>query len=107
MPQAGEAVAAVGLTVANVVQLGLDPATDGLEAADIGTLAEAGAEEVVGAGAETGTGGAGAPAEDEPAPGEDDGEDSGNCSRDVTEDGQSFTAGTLVLLASGKAVPIS
>ncbi len=112
MLQAGEAVAAVALTVANVMQLGLDPATDALEVADIGALANAGADEVASAAAETGsdeaasaaaeTGGDEAPAEEEPATGEDDGGDSGNC-----PGGQSFTAGTLVLLASGQAVPIS
>ena len=106
----GAAVAAVALTVANVAQLGLDPATDALEAADIGALAEAGADEAVSAAAETGgdeaasagaeTGTDEAPAEDEPATGENDGE---TCETG----GQSFTAGTLVLLASGKAIPIS
>jgi hypothetical protein len=114
MVQAGEVAAAVGLTVANVLQLGADPVTDGLEAADIGALAEAGTEEAASAAAETGVGeaasagaetGAGeAPAEGEPATGENDGEDSGTC---PAEGGQSFTAGTLVLLAFGKTVPIS
>ncbi len=37
--QAGLAVGAVGLTVANVMQLGLDPATDAAEAADVSALA--------------------------------------------------------------------
>jgi hypothetical protein len=54
--QAGEVAAAVGLTVANVLQLGADPATDGLEAADIGALAEAGTEEAASAAAESGAG---------------------------------------------------
>ena len=36
---------AVGLTVVNVLQLGLDPATDAVEAADVGALvADAGAD---------------------------------------------------------------
>ena len=37
--QTGLAAGAVGLTVVNGLQLGLDPATDGLEAADVGALA--------------------------------------------------------------------
>ncbi len=37
----GLAVGAVGLTIVNVLQAGADPATDGLEVADIAALADA------------------------------------------------------------------
>jgi RHS repeat-associated protein len=40
-------VGAVGLTIASAVQLGVDPVTDGLDAADIGALTEVGASDGV------------------------------------------------------------
>ena len=71
---------AVGLTVVNALQGGLDPATDGLEVADIGALTSDVAE--------------GAASDDAEAAAAECG-------------GESFTGGTKVLLASGAAVPIS
>jgi RHS repeat-associated protein len=67
-----------GLTIVNLLQAGADPVTDGLEGADIGALAADGADEA---------------AEDADAA--------------ATCGGESFTAGTKVLLASGAAVPIA
>ena len=96
-------VGAVGLTIANVLQLGLDPLSDAAEGADVGALAAGLGEEAASTAAETGAStveeGASseaasgeAPAESEPGP---------SCG------GESFTAGTKVLLASGAAIPIS
>jgi hypothetical protein len=127
--QIGMVAAAVGLTVVNVLQLGLDPATDALEGVDIGALAadageegasiaaesaaegaaESGADE---AGAdEAGTSAAGADeagAEDPAADGQGSEDDPSNCTTSSpTPGGSSFAAGTLVLLAAGKALPIS
>ncbi len=92
--QVGLAVAAVALTIINVAQLGLDPATDAAEVADVGALAaDAGAE---GAATADGTAAdAGASAAERAG------------ARAAESCGLSFTAGTKVLLASGKAVPIS
>jgi RHS repeat-associated protein len=75
-------VGGVGLTFVNAFQGGLDPATDGLEAADIGALTG----EVAGGSEDAGAGAA---------------------ERAAASCGESFTAGTKVLLASGAAVPIS
>jgi RHS repeat-associated protein len=74
----GLALAAVGLTVANAVQLGADPVTDGAEVLDVGALGDETAEAIGDAG------------EDDP----------------VT-DCESFTAATKVLLATGAAIPIA
>ena len=78
--QAGLGIAAAGLTAVNVLQLGADPLTDGIEAADVAGLTDSAASE----------------AESETA---DDA--AASCG------GQSFTSGTKVLLASGAAIPIS
>jgi hypothetical protein len=74
-------VGAAGLTAVKVLQLGADPLTDGAEGLDIGALGDETAEALGDSG------------EDEPAT---------NC-----VGGESFTAGTKVLLASGAAVPIA
>jgi RHS repeat-associated protein len=74
---------AVGLTFINAAQLGADPVTDGLEVADVGALAGDAAE---GAGDDAGAAAA---------------RDAATCG------GESFTAATKVLLASGAAVPIA
>jgi hypothetical protein len=71
---------AVGLTVVNGVQLGLDPATDAAEGLDIGALAADGGETA---------------------------EDGIEDAADATCGGESFTSSTKVLLASGVAVAIS
>ena len=87
--QAGLALGAVALTVANVAQLGADPFTDGAEAADIAGLTDAAADE---AAEDAGTDLADAGADgDDIDPGCDD----------------SFSPGTKVLLASGAAIPIN
>jgi RHS repeat-associated protein len=77
------ALGAVALTVVNAVQLGADPLTDSAEAIDVGALVDT----VV----------------DDDTTVADDGAD------DPVEQGcgESFTAGTKVLLASGAAIPIS
>jgi RHS repeat-associated protein len=90
--EAGLAVGAVALTVINVAQLGLDPATDAAEAADVAALAG----DVT---AETASAGEGATAAEE---GGSAAEEAG-----ATCGGASFTASTKVLLASGAAIPIS
>ena len=99
--QVGLAVAAVALTVINVVQLGLDPVTDAAEAADVGALATdvaaTTAEEGAGEGATTAEEGASSASEEAPA----EGEPGPSCG------GASFTAGTKVLIPSGAAIPIS
>jgi RHS repeat-associated protein len=77
---------AIFLTVINFAQLGLDPVTDGFEAADLTALA---ADETATA------------AEDAGAAAEDEGAEAASCG------GESFTAGTKVLLASGAAIAIS
>jgi RHS repeat-associated protein len=82
----GLILAGLGLTLINGLQGGLDPATDTLEGLDIGAIAaDAGTTAGEDAGADAGAG-----------------EDAaGSCG------GQSFTAGTRVLLATGAAVPIA
>ncbi len=72
---------AILLTVVNIAQLGADPATDALEVADVGALV---------------TDEAGTVADDDALS-----DAAASCG------GQSFTAGTKVLLASGAAIPIS
>ena len=77
----------------NALQLGLDPATDAAEVADVGALAaDAGAEE------------AGAAAEGTAEGAADEADSSGDS---CLIGGQSFTAGTAVLLANGKTEAIS
>jgi RHS repeat-associated protein len=86
---------AVGLTVVNALQGGLDPATDGLEVADVGALTgdvAGGAAEDAGASASDGAGAASRSAAARAA---------------AACGGESFTAGTKVLLASGAMVPIA
>jgi RHS repeat-associated protein len=73
-----QALGIAGLTLLNVVQLGGDPVTDALELAELGDLTAAQVDEV-----------------------EELEEEAASCG------GESFTAGTKVLLASGAAVPIS
>ncbi len=72
---------AILLTVVNIAQLGADPATDALEVADVGALV---------------TDEAGTVADDDALS-----DAAASCG------GESFTAGTKVLLASGAAIPIS
>jgi large repetitive protein len=106
--QVALAAGAVALTIANVAQLGLDPLTDAAEVADVGALtADAGAEgaEAVAEGGESAAE-TGEPAEAD-STGDDDSGDSCEVPAGAVEGGQSFTAGTKVLLASGSAVAIS
>ncbi len=78
----------VALTVVNAAQGGLDPATDGAEVAVLASDAGAAAAEEAGSTAAEQAG--------------------STAARDAAEScGLSFTASTMVLLASGKAVPIS
>jgi RHS repeat-associated protein len=95
--QTGLAVAAVGLTVANVAQLGLDPVTDAAEAADVGALATDIGADAAEEGASTA----------EEASSEAADEDPEESCETPEAGGESFTAGTKVLLASGAAIPIS
>ncbi len=88
--QAGLAAAGAALTVVNAVQLGLDPATDATEAADLTALGTDLTEEGPAAAEETAP--EAAPAEGEPGP---------SCG------GASFTPATKVLLANGTAAPLS
>jgi hypothetical protein len=93
------------LTVVNVAQFGADPATDTLEAADIGGLTA----DVTATGADA----AATAAANESAAAEADmqavqtDEQAVKAEEAATCGGQSFTAGTKVLLASGLAVPIA
>jgi RHS repeat-associated protein len=85
----------VGLTILNVFQAGLDPATDGLEVVDVAAIADEAGSAADDAGAAADDAGTGA--EDEPA--QDD--EPTNCPN------QSFSADTKVLLASHKSVAIA
>jgi RHS repeat-associated protein len=78
-PVSWKTLGLAGLTLLNIVQLGGDPVTDALELAELGDLTAEQVDEVE----------------------ELEQEEAATCG------GQSFTAGTKVLLASGAAVPIA
>jgi RHS repeat-associated protein len=99
-------VGAVGLTIANVLQLGLDPLTDAAEGADVGALAAGFGEEAASTAADTGATTAEEGASSEAASGEAPAESEPGPSC-ATPGGSSFAPGTRVLLASGAAIPIS
>jgi hypothetical protein len=100
LEQAALVAGAVVLTVVNVAQLGLDPLTDAAEGADIAGAVAVGADTAVDTGAEAGADAAG-------EAGGDTAEETEAEEEETSCGGESFTAGTKVLLASGAAVPIS